>query len=104
MDAIGSSALREVQSENRQVAESYNMVNYRTRGSYSVDSHVQYRDYSVEGNYRYFVSNGCTNYGIFSVEVVEILNGASEEDIPAYVEHLGGIVKLCRSPRTPRIR
>lgn len=49
--AVDSSDICDVETESRQETASYNMVNYRTRGDYSVDSHVQYRDYSVNGNY-----------------------------------------------------
>lgn len=49
--AVDSSDTCDVETESRQEIASYNMVNYRTRGDYSVDSHVQYRDYSVNGNY-----------------------------------------------------
>ncbi len=54
--------------------------------------------YFVDGNYRYFVSNGCTTYGVFSAEVVEALNGASEEDHPAYVEYQGKRYKVNYTP------
>jgi hypothetical protein len=52
-------------------------------------SYTHQNVYFDEGNFRYFVTNGCTTYGEYTAEVVAGLNGAAAADHPATVTHLG---------------
>ncbi|MCR4896871.1 MAG: DUF4214 domain-containing protein [Lachnospiraceae bacterium] len=63
-----------------------------------VTSGIHQGVYFDEGNFKYFVTNGCSTYGAFTAEVVAGLNGASASDHPATVTHQGKTYAVSYTP------
>ncbi|MCR5788574.1 MAG: DUF4214 domain-containing protein, partial [Lachnospiraceae bacterium] len=53
--------------------------------------------YFIDGNYRYFISNGCTTYGEYTAEVIGAANGASLDNHPAAVTYQGKTYKVLQT-------